>query len=282
MKAASLQQLIEASDRLVEENRLRELGLVFACQNKVYCAEKGNQVLVAELSSPVLALAHNAGVLYAGGDFGVKNLIDGKDISSRAVYALASHGGALYGGCGDRHYRPSDIDFYHSSCGQVYCILNDYKTADIPEGISALASHDGRLYAAGHTQMYDALTGKMLPLAPHPIYTFDKKDHVRHGLVLGLASHKDSLYCTNYFRGVDPGGTVVDIFNKKILVEQDFEEFNKIASVNDHLYYASAPGISDVFDTQCNIPTGSYVTAMTGVPMPLWQEFAKKGRVMAK
>jgi hypothetical protein len=283
MKAASLQQLIEASDKLVEENRLRELGLVFACQNKVYCAEKGNQVLVAELSSPVLALAHNAGVLYAGGEFGVVGIAGNKQVSSRAIYALASHGGALYGGCGGIRGISRGLMEPTNQWGQVYCVLNDYKTADIPGGVFALASHDGRLYASNRDSLYDGLTGKELRLTPHPFYIFyGKVSTMRRGYILGLASHKGLLYCTNFFAGVDPSGTVIDVFNKKTILEMDFAEFDNLTSVNDSLYYSSERRIYDVFNTQCDVPSDSHVTAMTGIPMPLWKELAEKGRVVDK
>lgn len=293
MKIDDLQKL---ADIVEEENKNALTGLVAAVENMLFCVDRGRKILIAERDDAhILALAYHDGVLYAGGSFGVINAIDNKVVSKRHVGALASHGGVVYGAhniCLEgKSYR--DISYK----GSVYCIFNDFKTVEMPSLITALASHDGKLYAAcvpggvetwRKSELYDGLTGKLLEIK---FPSENKGSHFEHrGKINAMASGHGTLYCAQYVYGFDPIGEVVDLFNQRIIFQEDFLDVSALALFDGRLYAASnylwrdssrVYSISDAFSVPDRKPLCIFpkqVTAMASIPLKLWNELASKGK----
>jgi hypothetical protein len=316
MKSASLVELLELSEQVKKDSMANESGLVVVCRNRIYCVDKYKKVLVAQSTKDqvISALAHNDGSLYAGGAFGVVKVARPNQIvSSTPVSAIASHGGVLYGANNstvkvDHPVTAKELTIdeefgnlgaegveainallaenteTYATRGSVYCLVNNYKTAEIPSEVVSLLSHDGRLYAAGEWQLYDALTGKPIPIAG--------AGEVKKGggVYKALASYNNSIYCAEYSSECDPMGRISDFFDRKVILDCESLDISSLVSLNGGLYYASSIGgsfgVFDAMDTSskprhfCLFNTA--ITAMASVPIKLWEQMASKGKKVGR
>ena len=233
-----------------------ESGLIVAAENKIYCIElnkNGKKILVAKRSDYVFALCSHNGRLYDGGSYkAVYDTLKNKKIAKRSgcVGALCVHDDRLFDG-GD----------YNA----VYNTLNNKIVAERPDWIHTLCVHNDRLYDGGdYRAVYDTLNNKIVA--------------ERSNWIRALCVYNDRLYDGGDYNAV------YDTLNNKIVARRSGRVF-ALCVHNGILYNLGYKAVYDTFnDKKGKHPVFTFdkkvITAMSSIPIDLWERLARKGKVV--